>query len=176
LNLARVLLGAAKSELGQAAVGIELINQALAGFAKTGAKVGMTYFLTLLARAHEQARDTEAALRTFQKALTANPQELIWRGYTLTCRGELLLQLRQLATAEADFRNAIEASRSLGHMAWQLRAATRLARLLMQRGDHLTARATLRPIYSQFAEDRRVPDLRQARSLLSEMADHLPAA
>jgi class 3 adenylate cyclase/tetratricopeptide (TPR) repeat protein len=176
LNLARMLLGAAKSELGQAAVGIELINQALAGFAKTGAKVGMTYFLTLLARAHAQARDTEAALRTLQKALTANPQELIWRGYTLTCRGELLLQLRQLATAEADFRNAIEASRSLGHMAWQLRAATRLARLLMQRGDHLTARAILRPIYSQFAEDRRVPDLRQARSLLSEMADHLPAA
>ena len=174
-DLARVLLGAAKSELGQAAFGIELINQALAGFAKTGAKVAITYFLTLLGRAQAQAGDPEAALRTLQNALTANPQELIWRGYTLSCRGELLLQLRQLAMAEADFRNAIESSLSLGHKAWQLRAATRLARLLMQRGDHLTARATLTSIYSSFGDSFRIPDLREAASLLAKMANHLPA-
>ena len=174
-DLARVLLGAAKSELGQAAFGIELINQALAGFAKTGAKVAITYFLTLLGRAQAQAGDPEAALRTLQNALTANPQELIWRGYTLSCRGELLLQLRQLAPAEADFRNAIESSRSLGHKAWQLRAATRLARLLMQRGDHLTARATLTPIYSSFDDGFRMPDFREATSLLAKIADQLPA-
>ena len=53
----------------------------------------------------------ELALRTVENALTANPQELIWRAYTLTWRGELRLQQTdRRAMAEADFRNAIETS------------------------------------------------------------------
>jgi predicted ATPase/class 3 adenylate cyclase len=173
-DLARVLLGWAKSELGHAAEGVDLINQALAGFAEAGAKVAITYFLTLLAQAHARAGEAELAFRTVEKALAANPQELIWRSFTLTCRGELQLELGQPAMAEADFRDAIEMSRSLAHKAWQLRAATSLARLQMRRGDHLAARLTLVPIYSSFGEGFETPDLREARLLLVEMAHHLP--
>jgi len=99
---------------------------------------------------------------------------LMWRAYTLTCRGELRLKLGQPAMAEADFRDAIEMARSLEHKAWQLRAATNLARLLMRRGDHLAARASLVPVYSSFDEGFETPDLREAGSLLEEMAHHLP--
>jgi tetratricopeptide (TPR) repeat protein len=175
-DLARVLLGWAKSELGHAAEGVELINQALAGFAETGAKVAITYFLTMLAQAQARAGDAESALRTVEEALAANPQELIWRAHTLTCRGELRLKLGQPAMAEADFRDAIELSRSLEHKAWQLRAATSFARLLMRRGDHLAARGSLLPVYSSFCEGFETPDLREAELLLVEMAHHLPAA
>lgn len=173
-DLARVLLGWAKSELGHATEGVDLINQALAGFAEAGAKVAITYFLTLLAQAQARAGEAELALRTVEKALAANPQELIWRAYTLTCRGELQLELGRPAMAEADFRDAIEMSRSLAHKAWQLRAATSLARLLMRRGDHLAARGSLVPIYSSFGEGFETPDVREARLLLVEMAHHLP--
>jgi tetratricopeptide (TPR) repeat protein len=173
-DLARVLLGWAKSELGHAAEGVELINQALAGFAAAGAKVAITYFLTLLAQAQACAGDAESGLRTIEEALAANPQELIWRAYTLTCRGELRFKLGQPAMAEADFRDAIEMARSLEHKAWQLRAATSLARLLMRRGDPLAARGSLVPVYSSFGEGFETPDLREARLLLEEMA-HLPA-
>lgn len=48
-DLARVLLGWAKSELGRAAEGVEMVRQGLAGLAAAGAKVGITYFLMLLA-------------------------------------------------------------------------------------------------------------------------------
>jgi predicted ATPase len=72
--------------------------------------------------------------------------------------------------AEADFRDAIEMARSLEHKAWQLRAATSLARLLMRRGDHFAARASLMPVYSSFEEGFETPDLREAGLLLEEMA------
>ena len=54
----RACFSAAPSpRLVSAAEGVELINQALAGFAKTGAKVAITYFLTLLSQAQARAGD-----------------------------------------------------------------------------------------------------------------------
>ncbi len=174
-DLARALLGYARSELGHAAEGVELIEQALAGFAKIGAKVAITYFLTLLSQAQARAGDGELALRTVENALTANPQELTWRAHSLTWRGELRLRQGQRAMAEADFRDAIEMSRSLGHKAWQLRAATSLARLLMSRGDYLAAQENLAPVYSCFDQRFQTPEHREAESLLAEIARLVPA-
>jgi predicted ATPase len=76
--------------------------------------------------------------------------------------------------AEADFRSAIETARSQGNKAWELRAATSLARLLIRRGHHRAALENLAPVYASFSEGFQTPDLREARSLLDEMA-HLPA-
>jgi class 3 adenylate cyclase/tetratricopeptide (TPR) repeat protein len=173
-DLARVLLGWSKSQLGHGTEGVELINQALAGFASSGAKVAITYFLTLLSEAQARAGDVGAAVRTVENALVANPQELIWRAYTLTWRGELRLKLGQPTMAEADFRDAIELARSLGHKAWQLRAATRLARLLTRDGDHAAALEILTPICSCLGRSFQTPDLREAKSLLAEISRHLP--
>ncbi len=154
-DLARVLLGSARSELGHAAEGIELINRALIGFEKTGAKVAITYFLTLLSQAHARAGDFESAIRSVEDALAANPQELIWRPYTLTWRGELRRKRGQAAMAEADFHEAIEVSRSLGHKVWELRAATCLARLLVSNGKYLSAQESLAPVSLSFGENFR---------------------
>jgi class 3 adenylate cyclase/tetratricopeptide (TPR) repeat protein len=175
-DLARVLLGWSKSQLGRAAEGVELINQALTGFASSGAKVAITYFLTLLSEAQARSGDIEAALCSVENALVANPQELIWRAYTLSWRGEVRLKLGQTAGAEADFRDAIALSRSLGHKAWQLRAATSLARLLMRGGDHMAALESLTPIYSCLGRSFQTPDLREAKSLLAEISRLMPAA
>lgn len=175
-DLARVMLGCAKSELGHATEGVELINQALVGFANAGAKVAITYFLTLLSQAQARAGDTRLALRTVEDALTANPQEMIWRAYTLTWRGELKLRRGQTAGAEEDFRNAIEMSRSLKHRTWQVRAATSLARLLIGRGDYLAARENLLPVRSCFDQSHRATEQRDADSLLAEITHLLPAS
>ncbi|MCA6121352.1 AAA family ATPase [Bradyrhizobium sp. WSM 1704] len=174
-DLARVMLGRATAELGDAAEGVELINQALVGFANAGAKVAITYFLTLLSQAQALAGDTELALRTAESALAANPRELIWRAYTLTWRGELKLRNGQTAGAEDDFRNAIEMSRSLGHKAWQMQAATSLARLLMNRGDYLAARENLLPVRSRVGQGPHATEQRDVDSLLAEIAHLLPA-
>ncbi|MCA1469252.1 AAA family ATPase [Bradyrhizobium sp. IC3195] len=169
-DLARILLGWSRSQLGRNAEGVDLINEALAGFASSGAKVAITYFLTLLSEAHARSGNFAKALETVEDALVANLQELIWRPYTLTWRGHLRLETGQPGMAEADFRNALELARSLGHKAWQLRAATGLARLLSLGGDHSAALETLRPIYSTLRETFQTPDLREAKSLISEVS------
>ena len=168
-DLARVLLGWANSELGRAIEGVEMVRQGLAGLAAAGAKVGITYFLTLLAEAQVRAGDAELALRTLDEALTANPQERFWRPNTLTRRGERRLQLGQPELAEADFRDAIKTARAMGNKALELRAATSLARLLERHGDRLAARENLAPIYASFREGLRTPDLREAKLLLDRL-------
>jgi len=173
-DLARMLLGWSKSQLGKTAEGIDLINQALAGFASSGAKVAITYFLTLLSEAQARSGDIEAALNSAERALAANPRELIWRAYTLNWRGELRLKLGQPAMAEVDFRDAIALAQSLGHKAWELRAATSLARLLLQGGDQATARDCLTPVYSCLSPDFRTSDLREAEALLAGIAHAVP--
>jgi len=173
-DLARIRLGSAMSELGHRTEGLELIAQGMVGFAKAGANVAITLFLTMLAEAQARAGDFESALRTVEKALNTNPRELIWRAYALACRGEIRLGLGQADMAEADFRSAIKTARSQGNKAWELRAATSLARLLMRRGHHRAALENLAPVYASFSEGFQTPDLREARSLLDEMA-HLPA-
>jgi len=167
-DLARVLLGWAKSEQGRVAEGVDMINRALAGLAATGAKVAITYFLTILAEAQARGGDVELALRSLSDALAANPQELFCRPYTLTCRGELRFKMGQPDMAETDFRDAIETARTMGSQGWELRAAISLARLLRSRGDRLAARASLEPIYSSFSEGFRTADLLEAKSLLDQ--------
>lgn len=175
-DLARMLLGWSKSQLGKAPEGVEMIKQALDGFANSGAKVAMTYFLTLLSEAQERSGDIEVALCTAEKALKTNPGELIWRAYALNWRGELRLRLGEPAMAEVDFCEAIALARSLGHKAWELRAATSLARLRLHGSDHAAARDCLAPVFSSLGPDFQTPDVREARAVLAEIARVVPAA
>jgi predicted ATPase len=94
---------------------------------------------------------------------------MIWRPYTVTCRGELRLKTGQPEMAEADFREAIEIAQISGQKADELRAAINLARLLKCRGDRCGAREGLAPLYSSFVEGCETADLREARSLLDEI-------
>jgi tetratricopeptide (TPR) repeat protein len=168
-DLARIVLGWAKSEQGRAAEGVAMIREALTGLAAAGAKVGITIFLTTLAEAEARNGNVELGLRALGDALAANPQELICRPYTLTCRGELRLKISEPELAEADFRRAIEMARAMGAKAWELRAAVRLARLLNRRGDRVAAHEALASAYSGFSQGFRTADLRDARLLLDQL-------
>jgi DNA-binding winged helix-turn-helix (wHTH) protein/predicted ATPase len=86
-------------------------------------------------------------------------------------RGELLLRQRQprsaaqtarASEAEKSFRRAIELARSQGAILWELRATTSLCRL--RRHDTAPALAAL---CERFAEDTRLADLDDARTLLA---------
>jgi len=54
---------------------------------------------------------------------------------------------------------------------WELRAATSLARLWLHQGKHDEARDLLAPIYSWFTEGLDTPILREARTVLEQIAD-----
>ena len=110
------------------------------------------------------------ALEAVERALEANPDELIYRPESLRIRGELREEQGQTGQAEADFRDSIKLARSMGAKAWELRVATSLARLLRDTGRRDEARSMLTGIYSWFTEGFDTADLKDAKTLLEELA------
>jgi predicted ATPase/DNA-binding winged helix-turn-helix (wHTH) protein len=72
--------------------------------------------------------------------------------------------------AQGHFTEAIEWARAQQALAWELRAATSLARLLNSVGQPDEARACLEPVYARFDEGHETKDLRAAAHLLEQMA------
>ncbi|MDH3668195.1 MAG: AAA family ATPase [Paracoccaceae bacterium] len=87
-------------------------------------------------------------------------------------RGELALAADETAVgqAERDFREAIKIANDHGARSWELRAAMSLARLLQSLDRCSEAIACLEPTYNWFVEGLDSEDLKQAKTLLSELA------
>jgi predicted ATPase len=71
--------------------------------------------------------------------------------------------------AAACFERALELARQGQARAWELRAATSLARLWLQQGWIEAARAVLAPVYSSFTEGFNTADLKEAQALLDDL-------
>jgi predicted ATPase len=85
----------------------------------------------------------------------------------LRLKGEILLAGKANAEAAAErFIRSRELASSQGALAWELLAATSLARLPRDQGRAADARDVLRPVHSQFAEGFDTADLRSAKALL----------
>ena len=68
--------------------------------------------------------------------------------------------------AEACFAQSLELSRQQGALAWELRTATELAKLVASRGQSEKARTLLLPVFQQFTEGFDTADLKAAERLL----------
>jgi len=75
------------------------------------------------------------------------------------------------ASAEADFRTAMEIGRQQEALSLQLRAARDLARLLWDAGETQQAADVLAPIYGAITEGFDTPDVKEARALLDELPE-----
>jgi predicted ATPase len=86
-------------------------------------------------------------------------------------RGHLLLALAadHQAEAESCFQQALDVARRQQAKAWELRAATSLARLWQQQGKRAEAQALLAPLYDWFTEGFDTADLQEVRTLLEEL-------
>jgi len=94
------------------------------------------------------------------------------RAELLRTKGELLLCRRErtgLAEAESCLRQALDVAHQQGALAWELRAATSLARLGAAQGRTGQARAVLAPVYDRFTEGFETGDLAAAQTLLSSL-------
>jgi predicted ATPase len=65
---------------------------------------------------------------------------------------------------------ALAIAREQSALAWELRSATDLARLLSESGQRDQARRTLSTVYDCFTEGFDTTDLRSARQLLDDLA------
>jgi predicted ATPase len=91
----------------------------------------------------------------------------------LRTKGELLLLQDApgaAAAAEGQFRQALDWARRQGALSWELRTASSLARLWRDQHRDGEARELLGSVYGRFTEGFATTDLREARSLLEQLA------
>jgi len=166
----RMAHGWVQAQLGHPEEGARLIREALTAYRANGALVSVPTRPTWLAEAQALGGAPADGLRTIKEALTVNPTERYWCPETLRLRGEIRRRQDEEELAEADFRDAIALAREMSAKAWELRAATSLARLWRDQGKRAKARDLLAPIYGWFTEGFDTPDLKEAKALLDELA------
>jgi predicted negative regulator of RcsB-dependent stress response len=83
--------------------------------------------------------------------------------------GDLMLARGDAAAAEACWRRAIDIARAQGAASWELRAATRLARLLVDRSSRDEAASLLAAALAPIDGGRDTPDVVAAAALLREL-------
>jgi predicted ATPase/DNA-binding winged helix-turn-helix (wHTH) protein len=177
----RFLRGWAVAMQGDGETGIGEMCQGLEATRSTGAEVGLSGFLALLAEAHGAASQPERGLEVLDQALAQVDKtgEHWWEAELYRVQGALYLQSapnsltsRECApreTAEACFRRAISLAHQQQAKSWELRAAMHLARLWQHQGKHTAARALLGEIHPWFTEGFHTPDLQETRVLLDQL-------
>jgi predicted ATPase len=178
---AMLLTGRALAAQGETPPGLAQMRQGLAGIEATGQIQGMVVTLSLLAEAYALDGQPEAGLEALAAALdlvhTRGLRACEAEVYRL--RGALLLAqyspgqtppATRVEEATACFQQALALARERQAGAWELRAATSLARLWQQQGRREAAHALLAPVYDRFTEGFDTADLREAKALLDELS------
>jgi class 3 adenylate cyclase/tetratricopeptide (TPR) repeat protein len=115
-----------------------------------------------LAEAHEQLGEAHRIVADNEQRW-CEPE--VWR-----IDGLLALEEGNQRRAEARFHDALASARRLGLRPWELRAATTLARLWAEQGKRQEGHDLLHPVYTGFTEGLDLPDLKDAKALLDELA------
>jgi DNA-binding SARP family transcriptional activator/predicted ATPase len=183
-----VFLGWLAVMRGEHGAGVERMQGAIAGWQAKGMAVGTDGLLVVLADGclaaarrcpaydHEERAGLLAiGLAAMEPFLGPKvPCGQTFQAELYRIRGELLLERDGLAAAEealACFQQAMQLGRDQGALAWELRAATSLARLRQRQGEDSAAelaeaRSSLREVYGRFTEGFAFPDLQDAAALI----------
>jgi DNA-binding SARP family transcriptional activator/predicted ATPase len=171
LALGTICRGWALAEQGQVEEGIAQMHQGLADYRSTGAELGYSLWLAMLAGAYGKIGQAEEGLDLLAEALaTAHRNgEHFCEAEIHRLKGELLLMQGETEDeVEQHYGRAIEVARRQGARSWELRATMSLCRLWQKQGRREEARQLLAEIYGWFAEGFDTADLREARVLLEE--------
>jgi predicted ATPase len=156
--------------------GLRLLRTALEQGPEASSQPGVSWFLGELAEGLGRAGQIAQGLEAIDKALARSERnEERWCvAELLRIRGELLLLQdapEAAAAAEDHFGQALDWACRQGALAWELRAATSLARLLRDQGRSAEALALLQPVYDRFAEGFETVDLKAAKHVLDMLAE-----
>ena len=164
--------GIAHALEGDHDTGIAEIKLGLGDYLASGTHSSLGQYLSLLAEAYALAGDMDQALATIQDAIGAAPEEQMHFPELHRVRADILLKQpnADLEIVENGYREAIDASRKYGSLTQELRAVTRLGRLLQSQGRAAEAQALLSPLYASFTEGLDTDDLREAKTLLDELS------
>lgn len=171
---AKASLGWALAEAGNFRDALVLIEQGVDFFRSAGAGIQLTRQLCVLAEVLLAADQGTEASDVAAEALELSRQtgERRLRAELTRISGDTLLAApaSDNHAAETSYLEAIEIARAQSARSWELRAATRLARLWQSQGKTAEARDLLAPIHGWFTEGLDTPDLVDAKALLDELA------
>jgi predicted ATPase/DNA-binding winged helix-turn-helix (wHTH) protein len=161
---------------GEVVGGLRLLRASLDEIGEARSALGLIMFLDVMAEALGRSGQIADGLAAIEEALAWTERtEGRWViTELLRIKGELLLlQGASPAAAEAEnlFRQALDWARRQGALAWQLRAATSLARLWRDQGRPAEGMALLQPVYGRFTEGFDTTDLKAAKVLLDALAE-----
>jgi predicted ATPase len=160
---------------GEFRAGSDLLRTTFDIYERIGRAVWYPEFLGVLAeRLAGLGRLTEA-LATVDQALARADRggERYYVAELLRIKGEVLLQLagdQSIPAAQGCFHEALEIAQERGALFWELRAALRLARLRMRQDRRTDGRQILAPVCDRFTEGFETTDLKQAKTLLEQLA------
>jgi len=124
-----------------------------------------------MAIGYAKAGYREQAIKTIEDAFGAAPEEKMHLPEFHRLRGDFLWAKKEdLESVEQDYRQAIAYSREFDALSQELRAVTRLGRLLQSEERSEEAYALLAPVYAKFTEGFGTRDLIQAKALLDELS------
>jgi serine/threonine protein kinase/tetratricopeptide (TPR) repeat protein len=153
---------------------LPLLLQGFHDFRATGAEVRTPTYLAILGDGYMQCarfKEAHAALNE-GLAVAEENDDRCHEAELQRLQGELVLAESpdQAGAAEVCFRQAIDTACRQQSRAWQLRAATSLARLWQRQGRRDEARDALAAIYGTYTEGFTTPDLVDAAALLESLS------
>jgi predicted ATPase len=155
---------------GESDKGLRLLREALAALYSEQHKILLTVFTAALAEGLRRTGQLEEALLTLNGAIS----RATGCGATfdfadlLRLKAEVLMEMPQgdRGAALNCLKESMELAREQSALAYELRSATTLARLLSESGQPDEARNILGRVYDRFTEGYETSDLKMASSLL----------
>jgi class 3 adenylate cyclase/predicted ATPase len=171
LALAHVMHGYVLGTRGDAAAGLELARKGWANATATGLRWNRPFYLALLAAACERGGQADEGFDLLGAALDAVEEtgERWFQAELHRHRGEWLARRGKHDEAHACFERALAVARRQHARIWELQAASSLARLSCERGQHGEAQDVLGSVLATFSEGYELPALRDARGLLDSV-------
>jgi class 3 adenylate cyclase/tetratricopeptide (TPR) repeat protein len=166
----RLLRGAALSAQGAFEDAVACLREGLAG--RLGATGDRPYGLNRLAEALVRQGEHGAARAAAREGLETQDRtgQHRWEAELHRLEGIALCGLNQLDEGQIALEEALSVARRQQAKSYELRAAASLARLWGEQGRRAEARELLAPVYGWFTEGFDTADLKEAATLLDELA------
>jgi len=164
----RFLRGAVLAAQGAFEEAVACLREGLAG--RLGGMVFRPFGLAGLAEALAQQGEHGAALAAAREGLQSQEETGQWDAELHRLEGIALFGLDRLGEAQAAFQEALRIARRQQAKAYELRAATSLARLWGEQSRRAEALELLAPVYGWFTEGFETADLKDAKALLDQLA------
>jgi class 3 adenylate cyclase/tetratricopeptide (TPR) repeat protein len=157
--------------LGSFEAAEHMLREVMVEWKAAGMEIHLPSILTRIAECRLNLGDPPEASRLLDEALV-QVERPGWRELgalsdILRVQGSAFLAMRQTERAEAAFRRAIDVARAQGTVAWELRAAIVLARMLVEQRRIDEMLALLCPFLGGVAEEEARDDLGEAFALVS---------